>query len=77
LKFLQRAERGRRSFSAYVPPKSLIRRGHAVCDAAGVPIARHFTELIVWQLGDALRVEILKITRRAPVVGRPQVQVAA
>ena len=38
-----------------------------MCDAAGVPIARHFTELIVWQLGDALRVEILKITRQGPL----------
>jgi len=32
-----------------------------------VPIARHFTEPIVWQLGDALRVEIFTITKRAPL----------
>lgn len=29
-----------------------------------MPIARHFTELIVWQLGDALRVEVFTITKR-------------
>ena len=29
--------------------------------------ARHFSELVCWQLADALRVQILKVTRRAPV----------
>lgn len=28
--------------------------------------ARHFSELVCWQLADALRVQVLKITRRAP-----------
>jgi four helix bundle protein len=29
--------------------------------------ARHFSELIIWQLGDELRVEILKLTKRRPL----------
>ena len=29
-----------------------------------VPVARHFTELIVWQLGDELRVQVFKLTKR-------------
>jgi four helix bundle protein len=29
-----------------------------------MPIARHFTELIVWQLADEHRVEVLGLTRR-------------
>jgi four helix bundle protein len=30
----------------------------------GVPIARHFTELIVWQLADQHRVEVFRLTTR-------------
>jgi four helix bundle protein len=30
-----------------------------------MPGARHFTELIVWKLGDQLRAEVFKITRRS------------
>jgi len=31
----------------------------------GVPVARHFTELIVWQLGDQHRVEVFRLTKRS------------
>lgn len=30
---------------------------------AAVPVARHFTELVVWQLGDQHRVEVFRLTR--------------
>ena len=30
-----------------------------------VPVARHFTELIVWQLGDQHRVEVFRLTKRS------------
>ena len=29
-----------------------------------MPIARHFTELIVWQLGDQHRLEVFRLTKR-------------
>ncbi len=29
--------------------------------------ARHFKELIIWQIGDGLRIELLKIMRRSPM----------
>ena len=29
--------------------------------------ARHFRELIIWQLGDQLRIELFKMTRRRPL----------
>ena len=32
----------------------------------GMAVARHFTELIVWQLGDQHRVEVFFLTKRAP-----------
>lgn len=35
----------------------------ALC--VGVPVARHFTELVVWQLGDQHRVEVFRLTKRS------------
>ena len=31
-----------------------------------VPIARHFTELIIWQLGDQLRQQVFVLTKNRP-----------
>jgi four helix bundle protein len=31
-----------------------------------VPIARHFTELIIWQLGDELRQQVFVLTKNCP-----------
>ena len=39
-------------------------RGHGLCRVRRMPVARHFTELIVWQLGDQHRVEIFRLTKR-------------
>ena len=33
---------------------------------ACVPIARHFTELIIWQLGDQLRQQVFALTQNRP-----------
>jgi len=31
-----------------------------------VAVARHFTELIIWQLGDELRVQVFELTKKRP-----------
>ena len=31
-----------------------------------MPVARHFTELIIWQLGDELRVQVFELTKKRP-----------
>ena len=31
-----------------------------------VPIARHFTELIIWQMGDQLRQQVFALTKNRP-----------
>jgi len=52
--------------SAYFTCKSLVRGWNAACSTASVAIARHFTELIVWQLADRLRAEVFQLTKRRP-----------
>jgi four helix bundle protein len=37
---------------------------HGGCFNAGMPGAKHFTELVTWQLADALRVATISLTRR-------------
>ncbi|MGH9329725.1 MAG: four helix bundle protein [Vicinamibacterales bacterium] len=37
------------------------------CACAGVVAARHFTELIAWQLADLLRQEVIAFTGKPPV----------
>ena len=31
-----------------------------------MPVARHFTQLIIWQLGDELRVQVFELTKKRP-----------
>ena len=52
--------------SAYFTRKSLVHARHTPCSTAWVAVARHFTELIVWQLADRLRAEVFQLTKRRP-----------
>ena len=45
------------------------------------PVARHFTELIIWQLGDQLRLQVFTLTKNRPFAAdfkfRSQIEDAA
>jgi len=53
---------------AYSPPKLLIQSAHAMCLSERMAGAKHFTELVIWQLADQLRKEVIALTQRPPLV---------
>ena len=50
-------------FGTHVSNGARLHAGMAGASAAAMAGARHFSQLITWQLADALRIEILKLTQ--------------